>query len=50
MMTKPDQKEPTRYPPATAASGATAEGIAKALLKPLKPVPKKKSEGTPATN
>ena len=36
-MTKPDPKEPTRYPPATEARGATAEGIAKALLTPVKP-------------
>ena len=41
-MTKPDPKEPARYPPATAASGPTAEGIAKALLKPLEPVPNPK--------
>ena len=34
-------KKTTRYPPATAANGATAEAIAKALLAPLKPLQKK---------
>ena len=32
-------RKTTRYP--TAANGATAEAIAKALLAPLKPSPKK---------
>ena len=35
-------KKTTRYPPATAANGATAEAIAKALLTPLAPLPPKK--------
>ena len=35
-------RKTTRYPPATAANGATAEAIAKALLTPLAPLPPKK--------
>ena len=34
-------RKTTRYPPATAANGATAEAIAKALLAPLKPLQNK---------
>ena len=40
-------RKTTRYPPATAANGATAEAIAKALLAPLRPLPPKKvAEGS----